>query len=78
MSEAIYILEAHIKCDLGFTHTEIIEYFFYFKSYGQAESHIPIFTDKAIRKFKARWKLDENDEDFDVEIRIKEKHIFDE
>ena len=74
----IYILQAKFEADLGFRHVEIIQYYYYFESYGQAELHIPIFTDKAVRKFKSLWKLDEDDDDFLVEVFIKEKHLFDE
>ncbi len=76
MSKPIYLLQANFEADLGFKQRETIEYYYYFESYGQAELHIPIFTDKAVRKFKSRWKLDEDNDDFTIEILIKERHLF--
>lgn len=76
MTKPIYILSADFECDLGFKWEETISYFYYFETYGEAELHIPMFKDKAIRAFRNKWKLDEDDEDFNIKISIREKHLF--
>jgi hypothetical protein len=76
MSKPIYILTAVIEMDLGCKWTQDFNYFWYFENYADAESEIEKFEDKAVRHFKMIWNIDEDSNDFKIETKIKELHLY--